>query len=475
MAEGDRSGRAAAKSTRRVVSEDVAGNIGEFVRDLDFGDLPADVVAQAQRCMLDLIGVAAAGSRTRASGIANAYAATQMCGADRDARILFDGRRASLAGAAFAGASTIDAFDAHDGHPLTKGHAGAAILPAILALIDGAQSGEPAAGVDGRELITSLVLGYEIAIRAGISLHATVPDYHCSGAWNALACASVAARLLTLDAAWIRDALGVAEYFGPRGQMLRACDSPTMVKDGTGWGAHVGISAALLAREGFSGAPALTVEGEDVRRFWGDLGTRWRIREQYFKAYPVCRWAQPAVEAALALQRAHGFAAEDVTALSVESFREAVDLGSARSVAATTEDAQYSLRHPIAAALVFGGIGPLEVSAPRLSDPRVLRLQRAMTVKEDVALSRLFPAERWARVSVTLVDGRTLASEPAVARGSAENPLSDAELSSKYRNYAEPVLGKARAARIEHAVHRLDAERMELAELLDDLLQPIVR
>src|SRR4029453_12996101 len=209
MAEGDRSGRAAAKSTRRVASEDVAGNIGEFVRDLDFGELPADVVAQAQRCMLDLIGVAAAGSRTRAAGIANAYAATQMCGSDRDARILFDGRRASLAGAAFAGASTIDAFDAHDGHPLTKGHAGAAILPAILALIDGAQSGEPAAGVDGRELITSLVLGYEIAIRAGISLHATVPDYHCSGAWNALGCASVAARLLTLDAAWIRDALGV--------------------------------------------------------------------------------------------------------------------------------------------------------------------------------------------------------------------------------------------------------------------------
>jgi 2-methylcitrate dehydratase PrpD len=293
-----------------AVANLVAGGIGAFVRDLDFADLPADVVAQAQRCLLDLIGVAAAGSRTRASAIANGYAATQMCGAERDARILFDGRRASLAGAAFAGASTIDAFDAHDGHPLTKGHAGAAILPAILAVIDGAQSGEPAAAVDGRELITSLVLGYEIGTRAGMSLHATVADYHCSGSWNALACASVAARLLTLDAAWIRDALGVAEYFGPRGQMLRTCDAPTMVKDGTGWGAHVGISAALLARDGFTGAPALTVEAEDARAFWGDLGTRWRIREQYFKAYPVCRWAQPAVEAALALQRAHRFAAK---------------------------------------------------------------------------------------------------------------------------------------------------------------------
>ena len=96
-----------------------------------------------------------------------------------------------------------------------------------------------------------------------------------------------------------------------------------------------------------------------------------------------------------------------------------------------------------------------------------------MTLTEDRAFSRLFPTERWARVRVTLADGRRLASEPTVARGSAENPLSDAELLTKYRSYAEPVLGKARAARIEHAVHRLASEHMKLTELLEDLLEPI--
>jgi 2-methylcitrate dehydratase PrpD len=474
MAEGDRgasvAGRVAELPAGAVLTP---ADVSVFVRDLVFSDLPPDVVEQSQRCLLDLIGVAAAGSRTAASAIADAYAASQLCGSDRDARILFDGRRASLAGAAFAGASTIDALDAHDGHPLTKGHAGAAILPALLAVIDGAQSGEPAAHVDGRELLTCLVLGYEIATRAGIALHATVADYHCSGAWNALGCAAVTARLLGLDRARIRQALGVAEYFGPRGQILRACDSPTMVKDGTGWGAHVGVSAALLARDGFTGAPALTVERADARGFWSDLGTRWRIREQYFKAYPVCRWAQPAVEAALELQRTHRFAADEVAALSVESFREAIALGAACAIATTTEDAQYSLRYPIAAALVFGKIGAPEVSDPRLADPRVERLQRAMTLTEDDAFSRRFPAERWARVRVTLTDGRTLASEPAIARGNPENPLPEDELRMKYRTYAEPVLGKPRAARIEHGVHRLASEHAELSELLDDLLQPV--
>ncbi|MGH8713166.1 MAG: MmgE/PrpD family protein, partial [Casimicrobiaceae bacterium] len=156
-------------------------DVAAFVRTLSFASMPPDVVRQGERCLLDLIGVAAAGARTPAARIVNAYAATQMTSRDSEARLLFDGRRASRAGAAFAGASTIDALDAHDGHVLTKGHAGAAVLPALLAAIDGG------ARCDGLEFLTCLVLGYEVGTRAGIALHTSVPDYHCSGAWTALA------------------------------------------------------------------------------------------------------------------------------------------------------------------------------------------------------------------------------------------------------------------------------------------------
>ena len=259
MAEGDRGAKSVA----------AFAGVPAFVRGLTFDHLPGEVVESAQRSLLDLIGVAAAGSRTRAAAIANSYAATQLCGSDRNARILFDGRRAGIAGAAFAGATTIDALDAHDGHVLTKGHAGVALLPALLALIDGARTGERAANVDGREFLVCLVLGYEIATRAGIALHSTVRDYHCSGAWNSLGCAAIAARLLDFDDERTRHALGIAEYFGPRGQILRACDFPTMVKDGSGWGAHAGVSAALLAGDDFTGAPALTIERDDAAPFFG--------------------------------------------------------------------------------------------------------------------------------------------------------------------------------------------------------------
>ena len=438
-----------------------------FVGELRFADLPVDVLTQAERCLLDLIGVAAAGSRTSSAAMVSAYAATQMRSQDNEARILLDGRRASPAGAAFAGATTIDAFDAHDGHVLTKGHAGVAIVPALLAYVD---SG---ALCNGREFLTCLVLGYEIATRAGIALHATVPDYHCSGAWNSLACAAIGARLLGLDGKQLRHALGIAEYWGPRGQIARVCDSPSMLKDGSGWGANVGVTAALLARDGFTGAPALTIERGDAASFWADLGTRWRIREQYFKAYPVCRWAQPAVEAAFALQRAHDIAADDIAAIAIESFAEALGLSSACAIPQTTDDVQYSLPYPVAAALVFGRLGADEVALPKLADSRVRRLLGVTSLTEDAGFSSRFPAERWARVCLTLRDGRTLTSEPARARGNPENPHTDDELRDKYRALAEPVLGARRTARIEQAVGALARDSAALPALIDELLHAV--
>jgi 2-methylcitrate dehydratase PrpD len=442
-----------------------------LARELDFSALPDDVVQQALFCLTDLIGVAAAGARTPAAAIVNSYASDQMCGRDRQARILFDGRRAGIAGAAFAGASTIDAVDAHDGHVLTKGHAGVALLPALLAYVDG---GMAAAGhVDGREFVTCLVVGYELATRAGIALHATTSDYHCSGAWNALGCAALGGRLMHFDEQRLRDALGIAEYLGPRGQILRVCAQPTMLKDGSGWGARAGVSAALLAHEGFTGAPALTVERDDAAAFWDDLGRRWRIREQYFKAYPVCRWAQPAVEAALALRRSHRFEAEHIVAIGIESFREAIDLGSQCRLPATTDEAQYSLPFPVAAALVFGRVGAAEIGAAGLSDPRVARLLSTFSLTEGQAFSRRFPAERWARVRVVLADGRSLLSEPAVARGGPENPLSEDELQAKYRDMAEPLLGPRRSARIAALVASLPEAPDSLPALVDELLSPV--
>ena len=212
--------------------------------------------------------------------------------------------------------------------------------------------------------------------------------------------------------------------------MMRCIDHPTMIKDGSGWGAMTGAAAVHLAREGFTGAPAITIEGADVAEFWGDIGSRWRISEQYFKAYPVCRWAQPAIEAAAQLQRDHRFAHGDIEAITVRTFHEAYKLATAEP--RDTDAAQYSLPFPVAALLVRGKVGPEEIDAAALGDADILRLSRMVEPVDDPRFSALFPAERWAEVEFRLADGRLLRSDPAVARGSAENPLSDAEVSEKF-------------------------------------------
>jgi 2-methylcitrate dehydratase PrpD len=351
----------------------------DFIHDTRFADLPPEVAAMGRTCILDLIGVACAGSRTALSRIARNFATRHLAASEDGsaARLILDGRRASAAGVAFAGAATIDSFDAHDGHVLTKGHAGVAVWPAALGLLQVAGSRE------GRALLASVVIGYEVALRAGIALHATARDYHTSGSWSALACAALGARILRLDGTATRHALGIAEYYGPRSPMMRCIDHPTMVKDGSAWGALSGVSAAFLAADGFTGAPALLAEAPEIAEYWADLGTKWRILEQYFKAYPVCRWAQPAVEAAIGLQRQFDVRPAAIVGITVASFEAAVRL--ACRAPATTEEAQYSLPFPVAAALVRGTIGADEVGRNGFADSEIQRLSSA-TILEPCAL-----------------------------------------------------------------------------------------
>jgi 2-methylcitrate dehydratase PrpD len=439
-----------------------------FIHDLRFGDLPAAVTRQARRCLLDIVGVAASGRTTALSGIAHGFAVRQLgSGEGGGARLLFDGRRASPAGAAFAGASTLDSFDAHDGHALTKGHAGVAILPALLAVADAERPGD---GLPGGEILTALAVGYELAIRAGIALHCSVSDYHTSGAWNGVACAAVGARLLSLDGAATRHALGIAEYHGPRSQMMRCIDHPSMVKDGSGWGALAGVSAAYLARDGFTGAPAITMESPDQADLWADLGSRWRILDQYFKPYPVCRWAQPAVEAAAALVQAHAIRPEEVETVTVESFAEAVRLGCIRPT--TTEAAQYALGFPLAAFLVRGRLGADEIGEDGLRDPAILAMLDRIAAREDPALSAAFPAQRFARATIVLKDGTRHESAVTPARGDPETPLSDGEIRDKYDALAGG-LDPARRTAIAETVAGLGKTEAGSGRLMEFLADPL--
>jgi len=436
--------------------------IARFNADLRFEDIPADVTHMAALYMLDLIGVAAAGGRLEAGRIARDHAVNHWApGPDGpSARLLFDGRPASLPGFGFAMATQIDNLDAHDGWQPSLGHAGAALFPALVAF---AAAGD----LSGREALTAFISGYEIAYRAALALHATVDDYHTSGAWNALGCVAIGARLRGLDDDALRHALGIAEYHGPRSQMMREIANPTMLHDGSGFGAPVGILAVLLAGEGFTGAPAATVEFDDAVFAWDSLGTEWLTTQQYIKPYPICRWAHAAIDAALGLRAAHGITADRIERVDIGTFSYSAELNC--DVPTTTSNAQYSLAWPVACALARGRVGVEEVMEASFADPELVALTQRVSAHVDAEIDTTFPEDRLASVTVSLRDGTVLESGVTRASGGPDPQASEAEVVEKFYNFAVPVLGRRRSETIVASTLSLGQEKSSFQTLLATL------
>ncbi|MEM9604869.1 MAG: MmgE/PrpD family protein [Pseudomonadota bacterium] len=426
-----------------------------------------DAVLEAAALMcLDTLGITIGAGPMDAGRIAR-DATVALYGTDRretSARMLFDGRRVSLAGAGYAAATQTDNLDGHDGYNPTKGHIGVVVAPALAVL------SETLEDIPGRDALAALTVGYEVAGRAGISLHNTVSDYHTSGAWNALGVVALAARLRGLDDGTLREALGIAEYHGPRSQMMREIANPTMLHDGSGWGALAGLSSVVLAEGGFTGAPAITVEAPAVAPYWQDLGDFWHMQHQYVKPYPICRWAHAAIDATRALMREHNLVADQIQAIEVNTFEEAACLF--QGMPDDTSKAQYSLPFAVATVAAYGHIGVEHITGSGLSDPRVADILGRISVREAAHHSARFPVSRFADVVITTADGQQLASGDVHARGGPEHPMDRNEVIEKFMAFASPSIGAARAAAIRDATLGLTREGARLSDLTALLFDP---
>ncbi|NOE35802.1 MmgE/PrpD family protein [Ruegeria sp. HKCCD7318] len=439
--------------------------IAHFALETRAEDIPDSTLRAAARMTLDTLGITI-GAGPMSAGVIARESAMALYGAGDtaySARMMFDGRRVSAAGAAYAAATQTDNLDGHDGYNPTKGHIGVVVIPALAAVA------ETIGDFTGPEALAAITVGYEIAGRAGVSLHNTVSDYHTSGAWNALGVVAVAARLRGLSEDQMRQAMGIAEYHGPRSQMMREIANPTMLHDGSGWGALVGISSAVLAEKGFTGAPAITIEADDVEPYWKDLGQFWQMEHQYVKPYPICRWAHAPIDATRALMRDHSLSHKDIASIRVNTFHESACLF--QGMPDDTSKAQYSLPFAVATIAAYGRIGVEHITGAGLSDPLVASIVDRISVCETERHSNRFPKNRMADVSITLKDGRVLESGDVHARGGPESPMEDAEVDEKFMEFAAPSLGSARASAIRDAVWGLcqpGSKFSNLAELLYD-------
>ncbi len=439
-----------------------------FIQQFELADTPLETRKRIETCLLDIIGVAAAARENNTSHILKEFAVAHYPATTLSSRLWFDGRSVHPLGAAYAGGFSVDSLDAHEGHFTSKGHAGATVVPAIIALIDAFCAGGK--NISGEEILCVLTIGYETALRAGRALMATAAQYHASGAFAGIGVVCAGARLLKLDEQTFRHALGIAEYFGPRCPMMRVVDYPSMLRDAHGAGAHAGINALLMAQAGVTGAPAETVELAGGLPYWQGLGETWEIDEQYFKPWPVCRWAQPALTAMTQLMSEHPeIAPGSIETIQIETFHESVRLQG--HFPKNADEAQYALAFPVAALVARGRVSADEVTGAAIDAPDILAISKTINIAEAADLSVRFPEEILSRVTVKLKDGRCISSPTTSAKGDPANPMTAAEFIEKYRMFSEQSLGVSRSRLLEQAVASL-AEKPDCEGLLNLLLSP---
>jgi len=450
--------RQSALSRLQVMSVSATDELIAFVRDLDYTLLPDDVASQARRCVLDLLGVAIAGSRTKMARVSTRFACSQF--SSGKTTLIGSPVRLGEMGATWVNGICASALDMDDGHRLAMGHPGAAVIPTALAVAE-------TSGASGRDFLAAVVAGYEMAVRVSVS---RVPDYkahhYSTGIWGGLGSVAAAGKLLQFDRQTFQHALGIAAAHGPfppSGVFLYN----SMVKEVIGWAGVIGCSSAFLAREGFTG-PEDTLDRSgryDTTQLVENLGREYAILKTYFKPYASCRWSHSAIDGVLELARKHNLRPEEVEEIHVRGFREATRL--CNDAPTTTVAAQYSIPFSVALALSRGRIGPGELTEANLQDQGLLQLARKVRVSVDPEFDRLFPDKTVAKVTIHTGRG-AFATTVEYPRGNPENPLSDAELAEKFRSLTVDVLGEERSAELKVAIDHL--EQMDSVKRLAELL-----
>ncbi len=407
----------------------------EFILKTNFHDFPEKIQHQSKRCLMDALGAMISGTQTPVCETMTKIATMQM--GNGNTTLIGSGIKLSSMGAALTNGFAANALDIDDGCRLAKGHPGASVLPVALAAAENTDT------CNGPKFLTALIIGYETAIRAAYIRHATTSVYHSSGSWGAIGGAAAAGKLLNLDKITLFNALGTSEYHAPIAPMMKGIEKAGMVKDSIGWGALVAMASVEMARAGFTGIQPIFDDSPNPE--WIDsLGRDFEILNLFFKPYAACRWAQPGVDGVLKIMEQENLTPEHIRKIRIYTFGEAAALS--RNYPQNTEDAQYNLSYPIAAAVFDGRIGPEQMLPPRIFDKDILAMMDRIKVIVEEKFQNEFPAKTLANIKIEDNRGRVHESGIMSARWDLSNKLpSDKELEEKFIWLVKPVLGKTRA------------------------------
>src|SRR5712671_964870 len=434
-----------------ALSEHLANTIAK----LDPHRLPPNVRRTCEDLLVDCVGLCVT--------VRNAdYIKSSVAAFDDDGLCTAIGhaKPMSPAGAAFVNGTAIhgeDFDDTFEGGPV---HAGAVIVPAVLAACERHKR-------DGGAALLGIAVGVETMCRLSLVAPTLThkAGFHPTAVLGAVGAAAGVGAALKLDARQMVDALGNVGSMAS-GIIEYLAEGAWTKRLHPGWAAQSGLRAALLGRAGFTGPRTVfegvhglfngfahTTEG-DYAALLDGFGERWLMTALAFKPYPCGTMIQPYVDCARRLAKRIG--SEGVVELVAQVAEGTVhrlwEPLAEKQQPPNGYAAKFSAPYCIAAGLVRGNLGLDDFTDGAVADPAVRAL--AAKVRYEIDAANPYPFEYTGHLQARLPDGRLVEERQPHLRGGAREPLTRADLEEKLRGNArvggwpedriEPVLALTR-------------------------------
>ncbi len=401
----------------------IVEKFADYTASLKYEDLGEKVIEQAKICFLDFLGVALRGSKTPSGNAVNNIIK------ESDETTVIGRKRASVLDSALSNGIAAHSLDLDDGHRIAQLHPGACIIPAALSLCE-------AENKTGKELITSMVAGYEIAISLGILINPEHRNrgFHSTGTCGTFGSTAAACKALNLGMEETINALGLAgtqasgllesDHSGSMGKHLHA-----------GNAAHSGVLSALLAKEGFTGAKTIldgkegflsAVAGLNVKNKELELGN-FHILNVYFKKYPVCRHLHSSIDAAMNIVNKNDLKIEDICKIIVKTYKIAAEHDEYNPK--TVEAIRQSLPVSLAIAIKYN---ELNLDSLKTNDD-IINISNKVAIECSAELDEMYPSLRSSIISI-YTEGKSHTERVDLPKGEPENQFTKYELVNKFNN-----------------------------------------
>jgi 2-methylcitrate dehydratase PrpD len=423
-----------ATMTFQLPETSVAETLAQKIVAVKPGTLPAATVRKCEDLLIDVVGLCVTARNED-------YIASALAGCDDDGPCTVIGHKRTLnaSGAAFVNGTAAhgeDFDDTFEGGPV---HAGAVIVPAVLAACERHNQ-------DGGMALIGIAVGAEVLCRLSLVVPKAVhkAGFHPTAIFGAMGAAAGVGAALDLNAKQIVDALGIAGSMAG-GIIEYLAEGAWTKRLHAGWAAQSGICAALLARQGFVG-PRTVFEGVhglfhgfahttkgDYDALTGDFGTRWVTDTLAFKPYPCGTMAQPYIDCARRLA-ARGVKAEDIGEIVCEVAEGTVhrlwEPLASKQRPRNGYAAKFATPYLLATGFVTGGVGLGAFTEGAIRDPKVLTL--AAKVKYVVDPQNPYPSSYTGHVRATMKDGSVIEERQPYLRGGAQEPLTRRDVIDKF-------------------------------------------